>query len=1303
MKYHAEIGDFVTSSLHFFEREEYRSIGAVLGTNTSSQPNLSIDPEGRILACKVFSSNLALIPLVKANGDEFESTQDGALDNLRSSVIHFAKDVDPRLKNVRKFTFLPGFLNPTLAILYDRGSNCEHDVMIARAANNQSYTNHPKETCALMIVAIEPVKFSSKVRSATSSDFQFTVINCIESIPLDCSELFPLPKPVGGLFLVTNNMLMWCDVSGSTAPYCIATNPFASLTFAGRIAITQFSSLAIPTLHSCHFLSLGVEGDALKNLLVTATGDKFIVTISRSGRTLGFFNIEHVSTDSSPASPCPSSLVSFGSNLIFLASEGGNCQLLEMTTQEQKQVSTVEQTKTQPAVTPSPVLSNHNMDDIDAYLYGEEAKSVSSSRSSIKAPTGDDDYLASLEKEAEKLQPASAALTGVVAFKLVDELECLGPIMDLAVGCSDKDSLEMVALGGSHSVNGTFHPGSINVVTQQLPAVFSTTFALPDTKQLWTVNLDNGETRFLVSSTSGSTLVLSTSQDKIVELEESSFYLEGPTLYCGAVHLEDGTCCILQVYSGAMRLLSLDGTRILGQIEHNMTSIRNVAGYRGGIFCLLTDGSLLDFVLTANGIAERPTNMTGIAAFTVFRQELLLMVANTGSLGIFTVHDRRLLFENSAFNRLPSALMNRVGVQMPTVDLNQRIISLDTLDSQSDKAECFVVARFDSASDRHSRLQGSLVYRLNLRTFVFTRVAFNVLGKVSAGSQIPGSVALRTNELVLYSPLQEQSSSMLVGLNRRNFPRHHCLLPSDRVLAMAAYNDSSLLVLKTDGSVSILDTLKSKKDVNLDWESELVLKRLSLPNASSLATFVAFHPPSRTYLVASAALSSDFKLPDDEYAPISDNTSFPTVNGAESLPKLQAAQSCSLHLLNPLGWKFVDESAADLFIPYETVTCMRTLELATQQSLTGFHPFLTVGTAYQKSEDRPIRGRGLVFDVAEVIPEPGKPETNRKLRMKGITDFKGPVFALTPLLDGNIAISLGPKVVVHAFEDEKFAAVAFHDIGTCSLALASLKNFIVTADLTKSVAFLAFQAEPLARVHALGRDYGQNLQCAAVEFLVNSDGQVMIVAADDQGGLHFYCYAPKNLTTNSGQRLLDKGSFFLHGAPVNKLVRLPAPGRPRDSVIISAGQDGSVHLISPLPVASFRRLYVLEMRLAAMVPDFVGIATRVARQVPRRMTVTHALPVTGQTTVTLPTSLVTSAIESVKQSSSTPNNPESSTIILHHLPVSNAIVDGLALRRFFNHALFDGLARQTLSNRFGLDYNSLMEELVRIYQFKNIF
>lgn len=176
---------------------------------------------------------------------------------------------------------------------------------------------------------------------------------------------------------------------------------------------------------------------------------------------------------------------------------------------------------------------------------------------------------------------------------------------------------------------------------------------------------------------------------------------------------------------------------------------------------------------------------------------------------------------------------------------------------------------------------------------------------------------------------------------------------------------------------------------------------------------------------------------------------------------------------------------------------------------------------------------------------------------------------------------------------------------------------------------------------------------------------------------------------------MDKGSFYLHGAPVNKLYRIPVGEN--DLGVLVANQDGSLSLISPLSdVSMFRRLFMLEIRLGTVLPAAGGLVSRVARQVPKRMTINHALPATtSQYTVTLPTSAI--QINSNDQDFSHDKGTLNSTLIFHHLPISNSIIDAQAIKRLHSDPLCDGLARQIFANRFGIDFTTLTEDVTRIY------
>jgi hypothetical protein len=1304
------------------------------------RPTISLDPEGRMAAVRVFTSYLALLPL-----DEDESA--GEKQSTASSVINFALQIDSRLKVVRTLTFLPGFLNPTVAILYDRGSNegeSDKTDLTLRTVLNHCDETHKKETCALMIVAIEPVKYSKSRASSriSSGNFQYTVVNCIEGIPFDAEGLHPLPKPVGGLFISCTNLLLWCDISSSTAPYSIALNQFAPLTYAGRISITQFQSVQLTSLLDCRFLALGAVqsggSNVLKCLLVTKHGERLVISIARTGRTLGFFNIE-VLTEGAKIAASPSDLVLWNERTIFVGSEGGCSQLISIysaaVSSKSKSIDIVPDVThtTHPVITSTKALPAG--DDIDAFLYGEDVEMTSApevaTKPSPKVP--DDDYLKSLEKEELALASTEGSRTatsksssfGPLKFELLDELESLGPMIDLAIGdsaASAEGVSEFVSIGGAftHRTTGQFFGGSVNVLSQRISPSVQLSFSLPDTRTIWTLNERNRETKFLVASTISSTLVLTTSQARITELEESDFYLEGPTLFCGVISCENGSPAILQIFPTGIKLLTLDRARLIRDCRADLSGTVCASVLGNSFYCLGSDKTLKQF---SSETLQCTQTFQGVSAFTTTTDNLLVAF-ESGSLSIY--NGTQLVFENAYFSRLPVTLSNTLSqeTQSPQMELLQKIISLNVI-GKNDNAISLLVVRYECKG-----VLGIATYRLG--SALLQRIDSQCLGMSHGQSLLQPACVNLENEAILYFVAPKAMPVVSLGLTDRNYPRQHVLLANDaadsHVLSVAAYNQTSLMVLDSRGFVSIIDLDRSRRKYSLDWQSGWYLQSIGLPD-QLIPTHVVYHPTSRTYLIASAPPSSDFTLPVDEYAPISDNT---TAIAAYEGPvaKLFATNSTTLHLLNPLSWTVVD-STTEHFLPYEGVTCMRSLDLETRQTASGFAPFITIGTAYQKGEDRPIRGRALVFDIAEVVPEPGKPETNRKLRLKGITDFKGPVMAFTPLLQGNVAISAGAKVIVNTFEeDEKFAGVAFHDIGTCTLALASLKSFFATGDLVKSVAFFAFQAEPLARIHELGRDFGQNLQTTAIEFLVNSKGQTLLVTSDDQGGLHFFCYAPNSklsylyyiltlfllslcihllllvsldLTTNAGQRLLDKGSFYLHGAPVNRLLRIPFRG---DFGVVAAGQDGSVHLLAPVEDSvAFRRLFVLEMRLGTLLPASGGLNPRIMRQVPRRMNVTHTLPATsGQFTVSVPTSAIKTTenhhnhTDDHHQETSTNNNGTlNSTLILHHLPVSNAVIDSSAIKRFIADPLCDGLARQIFANRFGLEFENLMRDIAQIY------
>src|ERR1035438_4828748 len=102
-----------------------------------------------------------------------------------------------------------------------------------------------------------------------------------------------------------------------------------------------------------------------------------------------------------------------------------------------------------------------------------------------------------------------------------------------------------------------------------------------------------------------------------------------------------------------------------------------------------------------------------------------------------------------------------------------------------------------------------------------------------------------------------------------------------------------------------------------------------------------------------------------------------------------------LKLINPVNWTVIQTIELD---PSELVMCIKTLNLEVSETTNERRQLVTVGTAITKGEDLPTRGRIYVYDIVNVIPEPDRPETNKKLKEIAREDIpRGAVTAVSEI------------------------------------------------------------------------------------------------------------------------------------------------------------------------------------------------------------------------------------------------------------------------------------------------------------------
>ena len=120
--------------------------------------------------------------------------------------------------------------------------------------------------------------------------------------------------------------------------------------------------------------------------------------------------------------------------------------------------------------------------------------------------------------------------------------------------------------------------------------------------------------------------------------------------------------------------------------------------------------------------------------------------------------------------------------------------------------------------------------------------------------------------------------------------------------------------------------------------------------------------------------------------------------------------------------------------------CATTLSLEVSEHTRARKTLVAVGTAMAPLPEQATKGAIYIFEVIRVVPVPGKPETDRKLKLVSREGVKGAVTAITAIgQQGFLVESQGQKVIVRGLkEDNTLLPVAFMDVMCYVSALKTL-------------------------------------------------------------------------------------------------------------------------------------------------------------------------------------------------------------------------------------------------------------------------
>ncbi|XP_055081230.1 cleavage and polyadenylation specificity factor subunit 1 [Periophthalmus magnuspinnatus] len=359
--------------------------------------------------------------------------------------------------------------------------------------------------------------------------------------------------------------------------------------------------------------------------------------------------------------------------------------------------------------------------------------------------------------------------------------------------------------------------------------------------------------------------------------------------------------------------------------------------------------------------------------------------------------------------------------------------------------------------------------------------------------------------------------------------------------------------------------------------------------------YVSYHVESKVYAVCTSVKELCTRIP----RMTGEEKEFETINRDERyINPLQ--EKFSIQLISPVSWETIPNTRLDLE-EWEHVTCMKTVALRSQETVSGLKGYVAAGTCLMQGEEVTCRGRILILDVIEVVPEPGQPLTKNKFKILYEKEQKGPVTALCHC-NGYLVSAIGQKIFLWVLKDSDLTGMAFIDTQLYIHQMHSIKNFILAADLMKSISLLRYQEESKT-LSLVSRD-AKPLEVYGVEFMVDNS-QLGFLVSDRDKNLFVYMYLPEAKESFGGMRLIRRADFNV-GAHINAFWRMPCRGAmdaasrkaltwDNKHITWFATLDGGVGLLLPMQEKTYRRLLMLQNALNTMLQHHAGLNPKAFR------------------------------------------------------------------------------------------------------------
>lgn len=1188
----------LTVSLHYYEHALQN-----LTYENISQSSLIVSPKSSLVFCLRHDNLLAFLPFHRITDrdddedDEEEETKDVEMDDSNGDGLKNNEKTEEDSANLSKGADHNGTTG-TSGSLFGSSFIVEASLLddtIGDVVDMQFLYNYREPTVAIISqrrdtwAGLLPKVKDNLIFTVLSLDLQnrsATVVLKVENLPYDLDRIVPLPSPLNGSLLVGCNELIHVDSGGITRR--VALNQYTSdITVSTKAYIDQLAKNL--KLEGCSISPIPHDN---KLLMVLRSGEMFCITFEVDGKTIKKMLVEDIEKSQYPDIQLirPGQIATLDSNLMFVASKGSNSSLIEVKYEGETQPE--EQAE-----------KSENLDDDDDFYAEDET----------------------VEKTSSK--------EGILKFVKHDELINNGPISSFAFGqySSEKfianlpnpayQEVSIFAAGGIES------SGHLNIFTPTVQPVIKSSLRFSEINRLWTIN-----NNYLITSDDANqkSEIFAINQG-YARLPAKHFINNELTV---AMHELNNGKFILQVTPKHITLFNNKFKKI-ASLDDDLKDFAEAdiinSVFNDDLMIFFSTGEVVIYSINTYNKTFTKIELPKLLSDTILttgyitNSRLLNVVSKDVSVLVNRGHKRKRDGEaNQAVNADVSDILNSPKLKtfvLVTGDNrivvfsrfhNEKCFQLNSVDKFTDN---LALAFFDingadpdpfikqvmvnDLGDEHSKEEYLTILTVGGEIFsyrmYFDGENYNFIKEtnlpITGAPHNAYAYGTSIERRLIYFPNISGLTCILVTgvvpyLITRS--RHSSVkifkFSKIPIVSFVPFSDDTI-----HNGLIYLDTKKNARIVELpkefNYENNWPLRKVSV---GETVKSVAYHEGSNTFVI-STFKEIPYNCLDEEGKPI--------VGTKPDKPSATSYQGL-IKLISPINWSVIDHID---FPENEVGLHVKTMPLDVGSATKRFKSkkeFVLVGTGKYRMEDLASNGSYLLLEIIDIVPEPGRPETNHKFKEFTKEDTKGAVTSICDV-SGRFLVAQGQKIIVRDIKDNSAVPVAFLDTSVYVSEAKSFGNLVILGDTLKSIWLAGFDAEPF-RMIMLGKDL-HNFDVSAADFLVKEE-EIYIVVADNDKELHILHYNPEDPHSANGQRLLHKSTFntnysttCMKSIPKNEQLHPVTDNANIPFQVIGATVEGAMYVVCPVSEGTYRRMYILQQQLSDKEYHHCGLNPRLNR------------------------------------------------------------------------------------------------------------